>query len=89
MPVAFALEGNYPNPFNPSTTIRYALPRPAAVHLSVYDVQGRLVEVLVERQQSPGRYEVVFETDNLASGGYVYRLAAGDVVQTRRMVLLK
>jgi len=56
------LAANYPNPFNPSTRIRYALPQPAAVRLSVYDLRGRLVTVLVATEQATGWHEVTFES---------------------------
>ncbi len=89
IPAAFALETNYPNPFNPSTTIRYALPQPAAVRLSVYDVQGRLVTVLVEAEQATGWHEVGFEAGALPSGVYFYRLEAGVFRDVRQMLLLR
>ena len=89
IPFDFVLEPNYPNPFNSSTRIRYALPQQAPVRLAVYDLQGRLVEVLVERDQPAGRHEVIFEAGALPSGGYFYRLEAGSFRASGRMVLVK
>jgi hypothetical protein len=88
-PVRFALEQNYPNPFNPNTTIRYELPGASHVRLSVFDILGREVSVLVDEKRDAGVYEVRFDGSALASGMYVYRLKAGDFVQSRRFVLLR
>jgi len=80
---------NYPNPFNPSTTIRYELPRTSRVTLTVYDVLGQQVSVLVNERKDAGVHEVSFDGSNLASGVYFYRIQAGDFVQTHRLLLLK
>ena len=88
-PVAFDLHQNFPNPFNPSTVIRYQLPAAADVRLAVYDLLGREVALLVDDQKVPGRYEVRFDARELSSGVYIYRLTAGPSVQTRRMVLVR
>ncbi|NBC17997.1 MAG: T9SS type A sorting domain-containing protein [Bacteroidetes bacterium] len=88
-PEAFALAANYPNPFNPQTTIRYALPQAAEVRLVVYDVLGREVAVLVDGMRPAGRHQAVFEAANLPSGVYLYRLDADSFTQTRRMLLVK
>jgi D-alanyl-D-alanine carboxypeptidase len=89
LPEAFKLDQNYPNPFNPSTTIKYELPKSSQVTLSVYDILGRQVSVLVNEKGDAGLHEVKFDGSNLASGVYFYRLAAGDFVQTKRLMLLK
>jgi D-alanyl-D-alanine carboxypeptidase len=86
---AFELEQNYPNPFNPSTHIRYMLPASADVRLSVYDLLGREVSLLVNERLDAGIHEVGFDGAALAAGVYFYRLQAGDFAQTRRFVLLK
>jgi len=88
-PVQFALFGNYPNPFNPQTTIRYALPQAAPVRLAVYDVLGREVALLVDQQQPVGTHEVAFEASGLPGGIYYYRIEAGSHTATRSLVLMK
>ena len=94
-PEAFALANNYPNPFNPATTIQYALPQAADVELTVYNVVGQVVRTLVAQHQSAGRYAVAWDaTDDgghsLSSGMYFYHLQAGDEFrEVRKMLLLK
>jgi|GEM_PF-987035 len=89
-PTRLLLSAPFPNPFNPSTTIRYELPTAARVDLAIYDVRGRLVARLVDQEdQGAGRHEVVFAPRGLASGVYLAHLKAGGQVQTRRMVLVK
>jgi len=89
LPAAFGLAQNYPNPFNPTTQIRYALKAAVPVQLTLYNLLGRRVATLVDRVQAAGRYEVVFEANTLPSGLYLYRLQAGDFVETRTMQLVK
>jgi len=95
LPLRFVLEQNFPNPFSPKTTIRYALPAASRVSLRIFDVSGRLVRQLVhEHEQRPGRYDVVWEGTDLAGrrvvpGLYFYRLQAGAFRETRKMVILK
>jgi hypothetical protein len=89
VPKSFGLLQNYPNPFNPSTTIRYELPRTSHVTLTVYDLLGREVATLVDGLEEPGYKSVQFNAGNLASGVYLYRLTAGDFVQTRKLLVLK
>lgn len=88
-PDAFALHGNYPNPFRNQTTIRYELPRPVQVQLAVYDVLGRRVKVLVDEQQPAGRKELHFDAAELPSGTYFYRLETGNQVETRRLTVVR
>ena len=88
-PRQFKLEQNYPNPFNPSTTIRYVLPANGRVRLSVFNALGQQVTTLVNEDQSPGFHDFRFDASNLASGVYFYRLQAGGVVQTKRLLLLR
>jgi len=80
---------NYPNPFNPRTTIAYQLPATANVVLKVYDILGREVATLVNGKKGMGQYEKVWNGRNVASGVHFYRLVVGDFVQTRKLVLLK
>ncbi|MEM8486535.1 MAG: T9SS type A sorting domain-containing protein [Bacteroidota bacterium] len=86
---SFTLFGNYPNPFNPQTTIRFGLNSTAQVNLQVYDMTGRLVSTLVSGTLDAGNHEVTFEAADLPSGMYVYRLATPDAQVTRLMSLLK
>ena len=89
VPAAYALENNYPNPFNPSTTISYTLPASSYVTLTVFDLTGRQIRHLASGTQPAGTHEVSFEASGLPSGVYVYRLQAGDYVDTKRMVMVK
>ncbi len=89
LPVSFSLDQNFPNPFNPSTTIRYALPAKSYVTLSVFNTLGQQMATLVNDTQEAGYHEVRFDGGNLASGVYLYRLKAGDFLQTRKMLLLE
>jgi photosystem II stability/assembly factor-like uncharacterized protein len=85
----FQLLPNYPNPFNPTTDIRYQVPDAGLVRLAVYDMLGREVRVLVNERKAPGNYEVRFDASGLATGVYFYRMSAGNFVLTRRLILLK
>ncbi|MCC6399059.1 MAG: T9SS type A sorting domain-containing protein [Bacteroidetes bacterium] len=89
MPARISLAQNYPNPFNPSTTIKYELPGSYMVRLSVYDVLGREVSVLVDERREAGIHEVQFEGSGLSSGVYLCRLTAGRFVETRKLVLVR
>ena len=94
VPSGYKLYQNYPNPFNPTTKIEYSIPyvgtsRDLSVRLIVYDVLGRKVKTLVNKQQRPGNYEVEFNGSKLASGVYFYRLKAGSFSNTKKLVLLK
>jgi hypothetical protein len=83
------LYNNYPNPFNPSTTIKYALPKAGNVELIVYDVLGNEVSTLVNEEKTAGFNEVEWNASNVPSGMYFYRIQAGDFVETKKMMLLK
>jgi hypothetical protein len=89
IPQEFSLSPNYPNPFNPATTIEYNLPKGARVQLKVYNVLGQEVATLVDGVVTAGQHSVSFNASNLASGVYLYRIAAGTFVSTRKMVLVK
>jgi hypothetical protein len=89
LPIAFALEQNYPNPFNPSTIITYELPRASRVTLTVYDILGREVSLLVNEKKDAGVHEVTFDAAGLASGVYFYRLQAGSFVDTKKLLLVR
>jgi hypothetical protein len=94
----YALHQNYPNPFNPTTRIAYVVPAGAgsglqvaggSVRLTIYDLLGREVAVLVDGVQAPGRHEVTFDARHLSTGVYLYRLSAGDFVSMKKMMLVK
>ena len=89
VPADYFLDQNHPNPFNPVTVIRYALPVSAPVSLTIYDVLGRRVETLVDDLQGAGVHEVHWEAGGFPSGVYLYVLRADEFVEMRRMVLLK
>lgn len=89
IPTEFALCGVFPNPFNPTTTISFALPEAAQVSLTVYDVSGRQVVELVNGWREAGTHDAVFDGSGLASGIYVYTLSAGDFRANGKMVLMK
>ncbi len=89
LPDRAILAAAYPNPFNPSTTIGYALPEATDVRLAVFDLTGREVAVLVQGVQSAGSHEVRFEARDLATGVYLVRMQAGRDVQTRALVLVR
>lgn len=95
--LAFTLEQNYPNPFNPLTVIKYTVGGAgdagrgavASVKLTIYDLLGREVAVLVNERKAPGSYTVNFDGSRLASGIYLYRLTAGSLLQSKKMLLVK
>jgi len=87
--VDYILFPNYPNPFNPTTTINFSTPSNGFVKLSVLNTLGEEVSTLVNEFISAGSHEVTFNAENLASGIYFYRLKAGDFVETKKMVLLR
>ena len=89
VPLSFTLYPNYPNPFNPTTTIRYTLSKTDFVSLVIYDIRGEEVERLIEGEQPVGTRTVRWNASRMASGVYFYRLTAGDFVQTRKMILIR
>jgi hypothetical protein len=89
VPGTVQLSQNYPNPFNPSTTIRFSLPTHSNVSLVLFDMTGRKVLTLLEETLAAGFHEVNFEPKTLAGGLYFYRLISGDVVRTKKLILLK
>jgi hypothetical protein len=89
LPAGFHLACNYPNPFNPITTIRFDLPRSEHVQLIVYDVLGRHVTTLVNKKIPAGRHEVQWKAENYHSGLYFYHISAGGYHEVRKMLLVK
>jgi len=88
-PKVFQLDQNYPNPFNNNTFINYQLPQSIHVELNLYNVQGQQVRTLVNEYQQAGFYTIHFETNELASGLYLYQIKAGNFSVTKRMLFLK
>tara|TARA_R110001599_G_scaffold1889_4_gene9741 strand:+ start:178460 stop:182188 length:3729 start_codon:yes stop_codon:yes gene_type:complete len=89
LPLTFKLNQNYPNPFNPTSTIQFTLPQSGDVRLDVFTITGQLVTTLVNSRMGSGEHSVTFDGSNLASGVYIYRIMAGNNVQTKRMTLIK
>mgnify|MGYP000321372828 CR=1 FL=1 len=89
VPTSFSLEQNFPNPFNPTTTIQYSIPFSEKVSLKIFNLLGEEVKTLADEFQEAGKYSVQFNANNLPSGIYFYRLQAGSFVQTKKMILLK
>jgi hypothetical protein len=85
----FNLDQNFPNPFNPTTTISYEIAKEGLVKLSVYNILGKEVANLVDEVQSPGKYEVKFDAKNLNSGIYFYKLVVDNFTSTKKLTLLK
>ena len=88
-PSQYALEANYPNPFNPQTTIQFALPQQSYVTLKVYNMIGQEVAAVVANRLEAGIHRVTFDASNLPSGTYLYQIKAEGFSQARRMVLMK
>jgi hypothetical protein len=88
-PYTFQLYVNYPNPFNPKTTIKYSIPRADMVYLNIYSITGQLVKTLVSDYQKEGFHTIEFDGSNYASGVYFYVLTSGQFKQARKMVILK
>jgi DNA recombination-dependent growth factor C len=88
----FVLKQNYPNPFNPSTKIKFRISSASGgefVKLKVYDVLGNEIATLVNESKTVGTYEILWNAENLPSGVYLYKLTAGNLVETKKMLLLK
>jgi len=88
-PETYTLYQNFPNPFNPKTTIRYQIPKSVFVTLKVYDITGREIKVLINEEQKQGIYEAIFDGTNYASGVYFYVLKTGEFRDARKMILVK
>lgn len=88
-PLTFSLDQNYPNPFNPATTIAFQLPSEARTNLSVYDILGRKISTILDQEVAAGNHTVTWDSSNVASGIYFYRLSSGNYVDTKKMVVAK
>ncbi|MBE0539508.1 MAG: T9SS type A sorting domain-containing protein [Ignavibacterium sp.] len=89
LPEDYALYQSYPNPFNPSTTIKYSIPNSDIVNIKVFDILGREVAILLNEYKPAGTYNIEFNASSFASGVYFYQLHSGNFVETKKMVLLK
>jgi endo-1,4-beta-xylanase len=89
LPIEFNLSNNYPNPFNPSTTIKFALPKSSKVRLSVYNLLGQEVAVVLNQNVNAGYHEITFNGSDLSSGVYFYKLVAGEFIRVKKMMLVK
>jgi len=89
VPSEFSLSQNYPNPFNPVTNIKFSLPKSGFVKLTIYDVVGREISMLINGELLAGSYNYDFDASQLAGGIYFYKLEADDFIQTKKMVLIK
>ena len=85
----YTLYQNYPNPWNPSTNIKYSIPKTSQVSIKVYDIIGNEIKTLVNEDKPAGAYELTWNAGNLPSGIYFYRLQAGSFIETKKMILLK
>jgi len=88
-PKRFLLSQNYPNPFNPTTIIKYELPRQTKVRISVYDILGKEVNVLVDEIKPPGYYKIEFNASEYPSGVYIYQIQTEKFSDAKKMILVK
>jgi hypothetical protein len=88
-PGKFSLYQNYPNPFNPSTTIKFDIPEKSNVKLQVYDILGKVVDIMIDQVLEAGSYSYTYANKNLSSGVYFYQLTAGDFSEVKKMSLIK
>jgi len=90
IPLSFNLQQNFPNPFNPNTKIRFSVSKNSVIQLKIYDVLGRIKEILVNEKLIPSEYEVTFEAPNYSSGVYFYQLTSdGNIIDTKKLVIIK
>jgi hypothetical protein len=89
LPKIFTLQKNYPNPFNPSTTIEFDLPKASDVRIEVYNIAGQKVQTLLNEKKPAGSHQVEFNADNLSSGVYFYKIEAGEFQDVKKMILIK
>jgi len=80
---------NYPNPFNPETHIRFGLPKASQVRIDVFNILSQRVATLLDDRKPAGYHEVLWDASQISSGIYIYRIKAGDFVQTKKMILMR
>ena len=86
---AYSLKQNYPNPFNPSTKLRFTIPEKGNVILKVYDILGREIKTLVNRNLNKGSFNITFNANDLSSGVYIYTLRVNNYIKSRKMIFLR
>jgi len=89
LPKSFNLYQNFPNPFNPSTSIRFSVPKRTHVQLKVFDIIGCEITILVNEVLEAGNYDITFNADGISTGVYIYQLKAGTYVESKKMVLIR
>lgn len=89
IPAKFKLAQNHPNPFNPSTTIEYSIPKASEVEVNIYNMVGKKVKTLINKNHSPGNYQMRWDGSNQASGIYIYQIKADDYIHSKKMLLVK
>jgi hypothetical protein len=89
IPSSYGLKQNYPNPFNPSTNVSFDVPKSSLVKIAVYDIMGREVDVIVNKQVEAGSYSFTYDASKLSTGLYFYTLTSGDFKETKKMMLVK
>jgi hypothetical protein len=89
VPYIFSLKQNYPNPFNPKTLINYQLPKTSNVEISIYNLLGQKVAILIDEKQNPGNHQVKWDASGFASGIYLYKIEAGEFQDVKKMILLR
>jgi hypothetical protein len=89
IPIEYAISQNYPNPFNPTTKIKFALPKTALTKIIIFDLLGREIRILVNKEVEAGYHEINIDANNLVSGIYYYRIQSGDFVHAKKMILMK
>jgi hypothetical protein len=85
----YGLAQNFPNPFNPSTTIEYQIPVDGYVSLKMYDILGKEIKTLVNDYKTVGKYQINLDADDMSSGVYIYKIQVNDFVSTKKMMLVK
>jgi hypothetical protein len=89
IPTEYKLYANYPNPFNPATTIKFDIPKEGKYVIRVYNILGEVIKVLADKEFSAGRYQLTFDASNLSSGIYFYQLQGNDKNFVKKMLLVK
>ena len=89
MPTEYSISQNYPNPFNPTTKIKFTLPETALTEIIIYDLLGRKIQTLRNKELEAGYHEINIDANNFPSGIYHYRIQSGDFIHTKKMILMK